>query len=81
MFKHLSVLLELLKEDDPYLRLIRDAAIVKVVCIFSDDSVLGFGLSWMEGIFIDYRFRVWNEEGYGARSNYREFRNLVDTLE
>ena len=41
----------------------------------------GFGLSWTEGTFVGYRFGVWNEEGDGMSFNYREFRNLVDTLE
>ena len=27
------------------------------------------------------RFGVWNEEGYGTRSNYREFLNLVEAPE
>ena len=35
----------------------------------------------MKGISIGYRFGAWNEEGYVTRSNYREFLNLVETLE
>ena len=41
----------------------------------------GFGLSWTEGTFVGYRFGVWNEEGDGTSSNFREFCNIVETLE
>ena len=63
------------------MRFIRGAAILEVLYIFGDDSGSGFGLSWKEGIFIEYRFGVWNEEGYGTSSNYREPWNIVETLE
>ena len=81
LFKHLPSLSELFKEDDPDLRLIRGAAIVEVVYIFGDASGSGFRSSWTEGISVGYWFGVWNEEGYGIISNYREFCNLVETLE
>ena len=81
LFKHLSVLSDLFKEDEPDLRLIWGDAILEVLYIFGDASGLGFGLSWMEGISVCYRFGVCNEEGYGMRSKYREFFNLAETLE
>ena len=52
LFKHLSALSELSKEDEQALRLIRGAAVVEVVYIFGDASGLGFGLSWREGISV-----------------------------
>ena len=42
LFKHLSDLFELFKEDELDLKLIRGAAIVKVVFIFGDASGSGF---------------------------------------
>ena len=67
--------------DEPALRLIRGAAIVEVVYIFGHAYGSGFGLSWIEGISVGYRFGVWNEEGNGTSSNYREFCDLLETLE
>ena len=81
LFKHLSDLSELFKDDETDLRLIRGAAIVEVVYIFGDASGLGFGSSLIEGVPFSYRFGVWNQEGYGTSSNYREFCNLVKILE
>ena len=52
LFKHLSALSELSKEDDPDMRLIQGAVIMEVVYIFGDYSGSGFGLSWTEGISI-----------------------------
>ena len=54
---------------------------MEVVYIFGGDSGLGFGSSCTEGISVGYWFGVWNEEGYGTSSNYRDFRHLVETLE
>ena len=81
LFNQLSALLELFMEDDLALRIIRGYVIVEVVCIFGDDSKSGFGSSWIEGISVGYRFGVWNEEANGTSFNYREFCNLVETLE
>ena len=81
MFNQLSALLELFIEDDLALRIIRGYVIVEVVCIFGDDSKSGFGSSWIEGISVGYRFGVWNEEANGTSFNYREFCNLMETLE
>ena len=41
----------------------------------------GFGDSWTEEYAVGFRFGLWNEEGDGTSYNYREFRNLVETLE
>ena len=43
LFRHLSALSELFKEDESDLSLIRGAAIVGVVYILGDASGLGFG--------------------------------------
>ena len=53
----------------------------RVFTIFSDTYGLGFGLSWTKGGSVDFRFGVWNEEGYETSYNYKEFRNLLKTLE
>ena len=81
LFRHLSALSELFKEDEPDLNIILGTAIMEVVYIFGDSSGSGFGSSWIEGISVGYWFGVWNEEGDGTIYNYREFCNLVETLE
>ena len=50
--------------------------------MFGDASGEGFGSSWVnkEGA-IGFRFGVWGKEGDGSSSNYRELRNLIETLE
>ena len=81
MFKHLSALSRLFKEYEPDLRLIQGATIVYLVYIFGDASGSGFRSSWTEGISVGCNFGVWNEEGYGTSSNYREFCNFLETHE
>ena len=49
--------------------------------MFGDASGAGFGSSWTRGATLVYRFGVWGMEGTDTSSNYRELRNLVDTLE
>ena len=47
LFKHLSALSELFKEDDPSLSFRQGSAIVEVVYIFGDASSSGFGSLWI----------------------------------
>ena len=81
LFKHLSYLVELFKEDEPARKLILGAAVLEVFFIFGDASGSDFGLLRTEGISVGYQFGVWNEEGDGKSSNYKEFCNIVETLE
>ena len=54
---------------------------MEVFYIFSDTYGLGFELSWMKGGSVGFRFGVWNEEGDETSYNYKEFWNLLKTLE
>ena len=56
LFKHVSALSELFKEDGPDLSLIRGVVIVDFVYIFGDASGLGFWSLWGEGVYVGYRF-------------------------
>ena len=47
LFKHFPDLAELLKDDEPDLRLILGAAILGVLYIFGDASSSGFGSLWI----------------------------------
>ena len=42
---------------------------------------LGFGSFWLTGGEIKYRYGIWGLSGEDTSSNYRELRNLVDSLE
>ena len=79
--KHFSALSKLFKEDGPDLSTIWGADILEVLYIFGDAYGSVFGLSWMEGISVGYRFGVWNEEVDVTSSPFREFCNIVETLE
>ena len=64
------------------MRLVRGSVILEALYIFGDASGLGFGSSWLSGSDIRYRFGVWGSEAKSSTaSNYREIRNLVETLE
>ena len=82
LYTHLRCLNDLFGSDVPTLRLIRGSEVLEVCYMFGDASGEGFGASWesSQGV-ISYRFGVWGHEGTDTSSNYRELRNLVDTLE
>ena len=82
LYDHLNALGKLFGNKEPTLRLIRGASIVEAAYVFGDASGEGFGSSWVnkEGA-IGFRFGIWGEEGDGSSSNYRELRNLIETLE
>ena len=85
LLEHLDTLIELMSSEHPALRLIRGAirTILEVLYIFGDASGAGFGASWTipDSDAIGYRYGIWGREGHDTSSNYREFRNLVETLE
>ena len=82
MKEHLHVLVDMFTSEEPVLRLVRGSAILEALYIFGDASGLGFGSSWLsEEKEIKYRFGVWGLESEKTTSNYRELRNLVETLE
>ena len=79
LFNNLEAL-SLLFGDKKYLRLIRGTVTVEVLFVFGNESRSGFRSYWTEEDYVGFRFEVWHEEGNGTSSNYREFRNLVETL-
>ena len=83
LLQHVESLLELFSEAEPTLRLVRGTAVVEVVYVFGDASGSGFGSSWCgaEEKKTSWRFGVWGAESKDSSSNYRELRNLTETLE
>jgi hypothetical protein len=82
LYEQLCALSKLFESSEPTLRLIRGASIYEACYVFGDASGEGFGSSWVdrEGT-ISFRYGIWGREGAGSSSNYRELRNLVETLE
>lgn len=93
MRKDVAFLSEMMANPSPTKRLVRGARIANIIYGFGDASGAGFGSSWLDGsqlkggedenatTRIDYRFGRWGSDGEGTSSNYRELRNLVETLE
>ena len=82
LFGQLSALSKLFESSEPTLRLIRGASIYEACYVFGDASGEGFGSSWVDKKgTISFRYGIWGVEGDGSSSNYRELRNLVETLE
>ena len=79
--EHLNVLLRMFRSPEPSLRLVRGCGRVEVLYAFGDASGEGFGTSWMGEGSVKFRYGLWGVEGDGSSSNYREFKNLVDSLE
>ena len=81
MKEHVNILVEMFISGKPVLRLMRGSSIVEAMYIFGDASGLGFGSSWHMENQIHFRYGIWGLEGKDTSSNYRELRNLIETLE
>ena len=81
MKEHVNILVEMFSPEKPVLRLMRGSSIVEAMYIFGDASGLGFGSSWHMGNQINFRYGIWGLGSEDTSSNYRELRNLVETLE
>ena len=67
--------------DAPPLRLVRGKSVHEAIYGFGDASGKGFGSSWDEDGEIKFRLGVWGSDGDDTSSNFRELKNLVQTLE
>jgi hypothetical protein len=79
--RDLTSLQHIMKSPSPPLRLIRGQQLSYVLYGFGDASGAGFGSSWENKDGLCYRFGVWGKDAQGRSSNYRELRNLVESLE
>ena len=66
--------------EEPPLRLVRGRAIHEVLYGFGDASGSGFGSTWEVDGKLHFRLGVWKSDGEGTSSNFRELKNLVDSL-
>ena len=84
----LLALSKLFEADDPVHRLVRGDKVGTAKIAFGDASGGGFGSSWESVVGVNsnevdhvgYRFGTWDKIASASSSNYREMRNLVDTL-
>jgi hypothetical protein len=85
-------LLELFKSETPSIRCVRPTKCVWVVYGCGDASGSGFGSSFISGYGpdpfykhhdseISYRVGVWSPDEDSSSSNFRELRNLVESIE
>ena len=79
----LKALAQLMDFDIPPFRLVRGNKIAVVKYGFGDASGEGFGASWMSNkAGVRFRYGVWGRDANeGKSSNYRELKNLVDSVE
>jgi hypothetical protein len=84
----IEVLCLMFKNAKPSARLIRGVSVARILYGFGDASGAGFGASWVaadpqrgKSGAVHYRFGRWCGDGTGTSSNFRELRNLVDSLE
>ena len=84
---NLLALKELFKGEEPAQRLVRGDRVQTAKFAFGDASGGGFGSSWEADESnkkvdeVAYRFVTWDEISSAQSSNYRDFRNLTETLE
>ena len=80
LMQDLESLAVLFEGDLPTKRLIRGSDILDIIYGFGDASGAGFGASWKIRNEIKYRYGLWGSDLNGSSSNFRELKNLVDTL-
>ena len=84
----LLALSALFEASEPVHRLVRGDKVGTAKIAFGDASGGGFGSSWEsidgksngEADHVGYRFGTWDSKSSSSSSNYREMKNLVDTL-
>ena len=78
---HLKMLVDMFESDEPALRLVRGHQSLQAMYAFGDASGGGFGASWVKQGSTKFRYGIWSAECEDSSSNYRELRNLIDSLE
>ncbi len=75
------MILELAAEDKPALRYVQSNQMLTAYYRFDDASSAGFGSTVKRPGGIHGRFGLWGKDKEDKSSNYRELRNLVETVE
>ena len=77
----LKALLKLADGDKPALRVVRSKVVFTAYYGFGDASSGGFGATVERADGVHGRFGLWGQDADDKSSNYRELRNLVETVE
>ena len=77
----LKALLRLSSSDKPTPRVVRGKVVLTAYYGFGDASSGGFGATVERADGVHGRFGLWGADAENASSNYRELRNLVETVE
>jgi len=80
LFDDLHALERFFASDKPCWRFVRGKEVMVAEYGFGDASGSGFGSSYATQNGIQYRFGTWNADVGGESSNFRELKNLVDSL-
>jgi hypothetical protein len=80
-FQDLGALLRLFSADSPPEVDVRSALIYTILYGFADASGRGFGSTVLGKDGTRYRIGVWDKDTEGESSNFREFENVIETLE
>jgi hypothetical protein len=76
----LESILELASGDKPVMRCVHSRRMLTAFYGFGDASSAGFGSTMMRPRGIHGRFGLWSKDKEDKSSNYRELRNLVETV-
>ncbi len=77
----LKSILDLASGDTPVMRCVCSRCMLTAFYGFGDASSAGFGSTMMRPRGIHGRFGLWGKDKEDKSSNYRELRNLVETVE
>ena len=77
----LHSLRKMMSKSKPPNRLIRYKGMEAVIYSFGDASGAGFGSTWSVGEATKYRVGVWGNDTKDKSSNFRELKNLVETIQ
>ena len=80
-FDDLTFLSQFFASDSPPRVMVRSRLLVMVVYGFGDASGKGFGATFTVPNGISYRIGVWKPDESAESSNWREFTNVVESLE
>ena len=81
LFEDLVFLAQFFKSDSPPRVMVRSRLLFLIVYGFGDASGKGFGSTFTVPDGISYRIGVWKPDESSESSNWREFTNVVESLE
>jgi hypothetical protein len=81
LYGDVTALLTLMRSDLPAEIDLRVSRVLFVLYGFADASGTGFGSSLQLEVGLSYRIGVWSRDEASETSNYREFTNVIESLE